>query len=106
MLKITSLTALIAGLLLATPIVFSDAEAGRSDASDVSADLRGDRAPNDRIENAFRLLGACDALGATCRTTVAEIPATVAPTVTVEQRDEAHQMSTLVRMPAKDPIAP
>ncbi|MDR3374443.1 MAG: hypothetical protein P4L98_12010 [Ancalomicrobiaceae bacterium] len=106
MLKLTTLTALIVGLLLAMPIVFSDAEAGRSAVTDFSLGQRGDRIADGRIDDAFRLVAACNTqASATCRTTLAETP-TGAGTVTIEERDEAHQMSTLVRLPAKDPLAP
>lgn len=102
MLKITSVTALVVGLLLAMPVVFADAEAGRIATTDAPLAQRGDRVPEGRIDDAFRLISACDALtSAACRSAMADIPE-----VTIELRDETHQISTLVRQPATEPVAP
>jgi hypothetical protein len=113
MLKITSFSALIVGLLLATPLVFSNAEAGRVDAIGIAA--KSDRQPVDdfldaRLAAAFKLVDVCatgvtgDA-GSWCAARHAELAdslkaKTASNTVTIESRDEAAQTSTLAAVPA------
>jgi len=60
MLKITSFSALIVGLLLAAPMVLSDASAGRAETT--GSAMKADRASSarqidDRLTAAFALVG-------------------------------------------------
>jgi hypothetical protein len=111
MLKLTSFIAVIIGLLLAMPLIFSNAEAGHTDAGSVSA--KSDRQTtdsqlSDRIADAFRLVDVCTpgAVGdaaSWCAARHAELsdPANgKSALMTFESRDEAAQTSTLSLAPA------
>ena len=107
MLKITSFSALIVGLLLAIPLVFSDAEAGRT--GDNTLAVKSDRESTDRlndnrIADAFKLVETCSAMvtgsiATPCQTQSAQLVDVAGKlavnTVTVESRDEASHTSTL-----------
>jgi hypothetical protein len=116
MLKITSFSALIVGLLLAAPMVFSDAEASHSVFTGVAA--KSDRESTDkildnRLASAFHLVDLCSpgASGdaaewcAARRTeqadalTTSAIGKTSFNGSTVESRDEATQTSTISVIP-------
>jgi hypothetical protein len=108
MLKITSFSALIVGLLLAIPIVFSDAEASRTETAGVAT--KADReltagALDSRLTTAFQLVDVCSRgvsgdAGSWCAARHAQLSDTAdvrlaaKPTV-YEFRDEASQTSTL-----------
>ncbi len=112
MLKITSFSALIAGLLIAIPMVFADAEASRPLAGVVAAKADREMADvrtNGRIAAAFQLVDVCsqtvtgDAASwcSARHAEMSEISAlTTSKSLTVETRDEAAQTSTLAAIPA------
>ena len=109
MLKITSFTALIIGLIIAAPMIFSDAEASRG-APASAVVTKADRESTDsRIANAFRLVDLCSPqasgdAAAWCAARQTNLLALNSngslATVTVEIRDEANQTSVLAVLPA------
>jgi len=116
MLKITSFSALIVGLLLAIPMVFSDAEASHSAFTGVAAKAdreSTDRLLGNRLASAFRLVDVC-AAGTTgdaaewCAARRAELSDAPADNMigktsfngsTIQSRDEASQTSTVSVIP-------
>jgi hypothetical protein len=112
MLKVTSFSALIAGLLIAIPMVFTDAEASHPDNGIVAAkadrELVDTRAGN-RMTEAFQLLDVCSQTvtgdaASWCAARHAEMSDAGTKlgdmASTVETRDEATQTSTLAATPA------
>lgn len=106
MLRITSFIALIAGLLVAVPFVFTNAEAGRVTGVAAKSDRQETlQTPDERLANAFRIVDVC--IGSVsgdaeswCRAWHAESErAASGERVTMETRDEAAQTSTVTSVP-------
>ena len=66
MFKIASLSVAVASLLLAMPLIFSSAEAGRIDGASSASAAKADRLQPSRLAAAFSQFPACQTTDADC----------------------------------------
>ncbi len=101
MIKITSFCALIVGLLLAMPLIFTEAEAEHASPNRGETIVKADRLASDRLAIAFETVSDCDQsedASSTCPAIhgLGAVRQQLTELTTVERRDEARQASTLV----------